>query len=81
MRRSKFRAYSITSAARASSVGGLVRSIALAVLPKRGNRWDMVLLPHRAHPVTSNRDTIRTAISVASNATHRRDPIHKTDHA
>jgi len=37
----------------------------------------MVLLPHRAHPVTSNRDTIRTAISVASNATHRRDPIHK----
>jgi transposase len=28
-----------------------------------------------------NRDTIRTAISVASNATHRRDPIHKTDHA
>src|SRR6266851_712802 len=73
--------FSITSSTRASSVGGMVRSIALAVLPKRGNCWDMVLLPHRAHPVTSNRDTIRTAISVASNATNRRDPIHKTDHA
>src|SRR5207237_7391039 len=45
--------YSITSSARASSVGGMVRSIALAVLPKRGNRWDVLLLPHRAHPVTS----------------------------
>ena len=39
------------------------------------------LSPRRAHPATSNRDTIRTGISVASNATHRRDPIHKTDHA
>jgi hypothetical protein len=39
------------------------------------------LSPHRAHPATSNRDTTRTGISVASNATQRRDPIHKTDHA
>lgn len=31
----------------------------------------------QAHPATSNRDTISTAISVASNATHRRDPLTK----
>ena len=39
------------------------------------------LSPRRAHPATASRDTISTAISVASNAAHQRDPIHKTDHA
>jgi hypothetical protein len=37
------------------------------------------LSPRRAHPATSNHDTISTDIGVASNAAHRRDPIHKTD--
>jgi hypothetical protein len=39
------------------------------------------LSPRRAHPATASRDTISTAISVATNAAHQRDPIHKTDHA
>jgi hypothetical protein len=38
------------------------------------------LPPRQAHPATSNRDTMKTGPSVASNATHRREPVHKTDH-
>jgi hypothetical protein len=36
--------------------------------------------PHRT-PATYNHDTITTAVSVASNATLQRDPIHKAHHA
>jgi hypothetical protein len=55
--------------------------IARRTLCRSGAMNAGALSPRRAHPATSNRDTIRTAISAASSATQRCDPVHRVDHA
>jgi len=46
----------------------------------RGTVTDEALSPRRAHPATFSRDTIKTGIGVASNATSPRATMHNADH-